>query len=103
MRLYVDDIRPCPEGFVLARSYEEAVEIILRKRIRVLSLDHDLGQEKSGYDLCKFLVENCLDSRIEWPDEIYLHTDNPVGRNNMLQLLAHYAPEITKVRHYPPR
>lgn len=79
MYLLVDDLRNTPTDFI-ARTYE-AAEIALwnlRPYITVLILDHDLGEEKDGYDLCKWALEhNCL------PREVQLVTSNPVGRENI--------------------
>jgi hypothetical protein len=56
--------------------------------LEAISLDHDLGEGATGYDLAKYMVEQGC-----WPKrDIYLHSANPVGRWNMYQLLSHYAP-----------
>lgn len=88
INLYVDDLRDCPEGFKIARTVEEALEYMNTFNINILSLDHDLGIDdngnllKSGYDLVKIICENGLRA-----NKIYLHTDNPVGRDNMYYTL----------------
>lgn len=93
--LFVDDIRHPTEYIdtesvtVVARDYDNAIEIIQHCSehgipVRI-SLDHDLGSEKSGYDICKYIVEhNILNVRYR------IHSMNPVGRDNMEQLLSHY-------------
>lgn len=84
IKLYVDDLRDCPEGFVVARSFQEALYFFSHYEIELLSLDHDLGEDEkgnilpSGYDLVKHIGEYGLKA-----DTIYIHTDNPVGRENM--------------------
>ncbi|QWU14355.1 hypothetical protein SAMN04487895_101658 [Paenibacillus sophorae] len=88
INLYVDDLRDCPEGFILARTYEEAIAIIESQDVNILTLDHDLGEDEhghelpNGYDLVKYFCEYGLKV-----DKIYLHTDNPVGRANMYETL----------------
>lgn len=90
INLYLDDLRPCPENFVLAKNIEEAKEIMKENKVAIFSLDHDLGQDKegnilpTGYDFVKYLCETGLDETCK---AIYLHTDNPVGKENMRQLL----------------
>ncbi|WP_330404512.1 cyclic-phosphate processing receiver domain-containing protein [Vallitalea okinawensis] len=107
INLYVDDLRDCPEGFVVARSYEEAIDILDKKTVDILSLDHDLGEDaygetrKSGYDLVKYICENGI--RV---NAIYIHTDNPVGRDNMYKtLLASqsrgFIDKKIKIYYYP--
>ena len=88
--LYVDDIR-FPEYFhqigaeiTVARTYDEAIQYI-DNSYDIISLDHDLGEEKTGYDICKYIIENNIKL-----DRVYIHTSNPVGRDNMKQLLERY-------------
>lgn len=88
INLYVDDLRDYPTGFVVARTYEQAIKTISENEIHILTLDHDLGEDdlgtelKNGYELVKYFCENGLRA-----EKIYLHTDNPVGRNNMYETL----------------
>lgn len=86
INLYLDDLRKCPEGFEIARTMEEAIELMKNNEVHILSLDHDLGEDKegkllpSGMDFVDFFIEHGYHA-----DKIYLHTDNPVGRANMLR------------------
>lgn len=88
INLYVDDVRECPNNFVIARNIEEAKYYLENFDIEILSLDHDLGTNEkgnilpTGYDLVKYICEKGLRA-----DKIYLHTDNPVGRYNMYYTL----------------
>ena len=88
INLYVDDLRDCPNGFVIARTVEEAINYLENYKVSILSLDHDLGEDETcrllptGYDLVKYMCENGLRA-----DRIYLHTDNGVGRENMYHTL----------------
>ena len=57
----------------------------------IIDLDHDLGEgnenelEPSGYAICKWIVENQIPLV-----GFHIHSMNPVGANNMRQLLTHY-------------
>lgn len=88
INLYVDDLRDCPDGFKLARTYNEAIHILKHCQVNILTLDHDLGEDEqgkelpNGYDLVKYFCEHGLRA-----NKIYLHTDNPVGRKNMYETL----------------
>ena len=91
IRLWVDDIRPAPGGFISCRSYKEAITAFEMFTVRdnmeieLISLDHDLGERKSGYDIAKYIVEHQI------PIDFYsVHSMNPVGRENIVQLLNHY-------------
>jgi hypothetical protein len=44
MRIYLDDVRPCPDGFTLARSYEEFKALIAHLQFDVPTLV-DMGIE----------------------------------------------------------
>lgn len=59
-----------------------------------ISFDHDLGpDEKTGYDLAKWLVERDLDSNgafIPATFEFYVHSQNPVGAANIRNYLQRY-------------
>lgn len=100
LKVFLDDMRDCPDGFTLARSYEACLLLLDTQDVDVLSLDHDLGSEKTGYDVCKYVVEKWFLGQSQQPIEIFLHTDNPVGRDNMYQLLSRYKPENVSIyRH----
>ena len=88
INLFVDDIRiPLNDDWVIARSYNEAIDLINNNSINQLSLDHDLGEERSGYDIAMYLVENNI-----YPKKIHIHSANPVGVKNISMLLCRYAP-----------
>lgn len=88
INLYLDDLRDVPEGFILAKTVEEAIYYLENYKVEILSLDHDLGEDEkgnllpTGYDLVKYICENGLRA-----DKIYIHTDNPCGRLNMYETL----------------
>jgi len=101
INLFLDGLRPPPDNFILAKDATECSTLIQNNDINILSLDHDLGETETGYDLVKWLVESGLEAPEIYPKVIYLHTANPVGRQNMYQLLMRYKPEHVKV-HYGP-
>ena len=90
MKLWVDDERQAPEGWVIADNYRFAIAALGTRDVTSISLDHDLGGTKTGYDICKYMADNNI-----WPHNIYIHTANPVGRDNMIQFLRRYAPAGT--------
>ncbi|RXZ02402.1 cyclic-phosphate processing receiver domain-containing protein [Fictibacillus sp. S7] len=66
MNLYVDNLRDCPDGYSIARTYEEALAYLRNNKVGILSLDHDLGEYENGnllpngYDLVKTICEERL-------------------------------------------
>lgn len=92
VKVWVDDERMVPPGYdVSCPTAEIAIRFIDKHwgQIDVLSLDHDLGEESygSGYDIIKWIEEKVYVSSWEPTMEIKIHTDNPVGRKNMLAAL----------------
>jgi len=88
--LYLDDLRPTPEGFERVYDYEEFTEYISQNGMPdFISFDHDLGLGKTGFDCAKWLVEYCLDNQVSLP-EFTVHSQNPVGKENIEKLLANF-------------
>ena len=91
--LYVDDIRKpniirystYSYEIIVSRNYDDAINMLNMCKFNAIDLDHDLGEEKTGYDICKYIIENNIKL-----DRVYIHTSNPVGRDNMKQLLERY-------------
>jgi hypothetical protein len=106
MRIWVDDVRHAPEGYVWVKSVNEAKEIISSsfKRfmdscdnglpnesliIDTISLDHDAGDyAEDGGDYIKLLdwlewLFNGAGSHIKF----HIHSQNPVGRENMRRII----------------
>ena len=97
MKLWIDDVRPAPPGYVWARSVDGAKDLILVYSehidfdnnivdcIELIDIDHDAGNYvKRGGDYIKLL---------EWLEEtgrnypIRLHSMNPVGIQNMRRVI----------------
>lgn len=96
INVFMDDIRSCPRGFVLARTVDECIALIDECEINILSLDHDMGwSQPTGYDVTKYIVE-----QNKYPREIYLHTSSAIGRANMFQLLYKHKPSDVKVHAF---
>lgn len=114
-KLYLDDIRtPKTDGWDIVRSYDEFVSYIETNGIPdIISFDHDLAQEhisyyfdngghdsppnpkgvkfveKTGYDAAKWLCSYCYINGLPLP-EWNVHSANPVGRDNITNLLKRY-------------
>lgn len=96
VNLYLDDLRPTPEGFDRVYSYEEFVAFILQNGLPdFISFDHDLGEGKSGFDCAKWLVGYCLDNDLKLP-EFLVHSQNPVGKENIDGLFSNFSKFINK-------
>jgi len=86
MKLWVDDIRVPPEGWLWAKTAREAIDILASLEIDEVSLDHDLGEPievvGSGYEVACFLEERAVNG-LAVPSVIRIHSANPVGRQQM--------------------
>lgn len=103
--LFIDDERfPIDQyidTFIIARSYDEGVELCETKGCPIfISFDHDLGgKSPTGYDFAKYLVEKDLDLDGSFiPDNFnfHVHSANPVGKENIQQLLKNYLGQRVK-------
>lgn len=89
--LYVDDLRNPPNilrqnyNIIICRNYKDTIYELDKRRCRVIDLDHDLGEDKTGYDICKYILQHQI-----FLNKVFIHTSNPVGRNNMIQLIQKY-------------
>lgn len=92
-------------GWVICRNFKSFVSTIEEMGLPdFVSFDHDLADEhyndildfgiidygsyveKTGYEAAKWLVNYCLDHKLELP-EYAVHSDNPVGAGNILSHL----------------
>lgn len=55
----------------------------------VICFDHDLGEEKTGYDCVKYLCYYCDENDEELPIIVY-QTNNPVGKENMRKYIENF-------------
>lgn len=113
VKLWLDDLRPAPQGWKWAKTYEEAVEMLVKNEVTVASLDHDLGYGllpddapgewyaggfvpdakydptlRTGYDLVRWMVQADI-----WPTEaLGVHSANITGATNMCATIERYGP-----------
>ena len=99
MKLWIDDVRPAPEGYVWCKSVNEAKKAIINTdemneiprmydmnfSITLIDIDHDAGDYACfGGDYIKLL---------DWLEEtgrnypIHIHSMNPVGVENMRRII----------------
>ena len=98
MKIWIDDIRPCPFGYRGVKSVNEAKKVIADYelmykvsggksfyKIELIDIDHDAGDfATDGGDYIKLL---------DWMEEtnrnypIRIHSMNPVGVENMRRII----------------
>lgn len=92
MKLWLDDTKDAPEGWIHCHTVNLAITYCLTGQVTEASLDHDLGDfvefGGDGIKLLDFIAEYGY-----WPkDGITIHSGNPVGRDNMQRLIDRYGP-----------
>ena len=91
MKLWIDDVRPAPNGYVWCKSVNDAKTLISlailfkTEQIDLIDIDHDAGEyANDGGDYIKLL---------DWLEEtgrnypIHIHSMNPVGVENMRRII----------------
>lgn len=98
--------------WIIVRNYSQFTRYIQRKGMpELISFDHDLAdehyrpsmfnpdghysnyytdgtfKEKTGYDCAKWLIEYARENKLQLP-QIFCHSMNPVGKENILNLVA---------------
>lgn len=102
MKIWIDDIRSAPDGYVWLRSVDEAKECIVYAEnqwnrrnevfydcssfeINLIDIDHDAGEyARFGGDYIK-LLDWLEETNRNYP--IRIHSMNPVGVENMRQII----------------
>jgi len=81
MKLWLDDVREAPDGWLWCKKVEEALDLLESFEITEISFDHDLGYDMSGYDLACWIEREATLGlpRLTWK----VHSANPVGRKRI--------------------
>ena len=89
MRVYLDDERVAPAGWVQVRWPDEAIALLQAGGVEELSLDHDLGDDQrgTGYDVLTWL-EEAVALRSFKPPRIAVHSANPAAKVRMQAAIA---------------
>ena len=92
MKLWIDDVRPAPIGYVWVKSVNEAKQVLRRSdagledKFYVIDIDHDAGEYvKDGGDYIKLL--DWMETVGYTPNAIHIHSMNPVGVENMRRII----------------
>ena len=113
-KIYLDDVRtPIDKDWIIARNYDEFISKVKEiglENIKLISLDHDLGDtamtewhrnvyhnytldynnitEKTGMDCAKWLVDQWLEGSPVV--EVVVHSANAIGSANMMGYINNY-------------
>lgn len=85
IRVWLDDVRDAPAGWMRAYTAREAITLLDAGGVVEISLDHDLGDEATcgtGYQVACWIEERVALDGFE-PPTIKIHSANSVGRERM--------------------
>lgn len=93
----------CPmkvERVVWVKNFDEFTNWIWHNKFPdVVCFDHDLGEEKTGYDVAKWLCDYCQMNFKPLP-KFACHSMNPVGKQNILTYLNNFKKHVENTKTY---
>jgi hypothetical protein len=94
LKLFVDDMRQCPEGWTPAKTVTEAIRILATQEVEEVSLDHDIAtpyrmhlSTPSFSDETFFPVAYYI-ATMEFKPRVRIHTANFTRGREMANLLG---------------
>lgn len=84
MKIYLDDERETPEGWIRVFWPDEMILLLKENNVEEISLDHDLGDDKkgTGYDVLLWIEEQVFCNGYI-PPKINVHSANSSAKNKM--------------------
>jgi len=84
MKVYLDDIREAPEGWIRTKTVDETIDLLKTGKVTHLSLDHDLGPVlEVGSDVLTWIEFHVAKGVFTAPDYMYVHSANPPAKERM--------------------
>ena len=85
IKIYLDDIREAPDGWVKTRWPQDLIDLFEDNKVDAISLDHDLGSDnRTGKDVLYWIQDQVINDSNFIPPEIFIHSQNPVERKAMM-------------------
>mgnify|MGYP001610520275 CR=1 FL=1 len=102
IKLFVDDLRRCPDGWQPARTITEAIRILAMVPVEEVILDHDIQIRQEitiGNSIVPFEFSSqetfepvayylAMLNKLGRGIKISFHTSNPLGESNMRRILG---------------
>jgi len=94
-KLFVDDMRPIPAGWLGARTVSEAISVLANLPIKEISLDHDIIFPRTGSDLYQALSTETFrgvayyvaQMPADWRPKVRIHTANVGAARTLCDIL----------------
>lgn len=97
MKLWIDDVRvPPDEEWFWAKTVDVAQTLFDARfaEIRTISFDHDMGMDTT-IPLAEWIEERAFLGKITQMPYWFVHSANPVGRENLTVILTRAAQYVT--------
>jgi hypothetical protein len=89
MKVYLDDQRPAPSGWTVARTADEAISLLRHGDVTDLSLDYDLGDPSFGTGLVVLdWLEMAVAERQFTLPRLTAHSGSVIGRRRLEASIA---------------
>lgn len=84
MKLWLDDVRPAPEGWTWVKTAWDAIALLEKGGVEAVSLDHDLGDPENGTGqfVANWIEAEAYHRRLG-PIGWRVHSANPIGAERM--------------------
>lgn len=91
LKVWLDDERPAPPGWIHVRTPDEAIHYLKSGNVTEISLDHDLGlfnerDEQTGYNVLLWIEEQQMFNNFD-PPKMAVHSANSGARPKMLSAI----------------
>lgn len=90
MKVFLDDERITPEGWVRVYSVAECIEALKTRQVKYLSLDNDLGSEDpktEGFNVLNWLEETIYEDTSFPIPEMTVHSSNAARALSMRMII----------------
>lgn len=91
LKVWVDDERPAPEGWVWSKTVANTIDTLMLGDVDELSLDYCLSGGETGQDVLEWL----RDHPDRWPGVIHAHSGSSAGRELLELLISDWSPAPT--------
>jgi hypothetical protein len=90
MKVYLDDMRDAPAGWLRVHTSQECIDVLSKNRVTELSLDHDLGLNSvgTGYDVLLWIEHQVYMNNYS-PPMMSVHSQNASAAAKMALAIKH--------------
>ena len=88
MKVFLDDERQTPEGWVRTYTVNETIDLLKSGEVTDLSLDNDLGEGvEEGFRVLDWMEAEVIGGGFKPPENMQVHSGNPVRKIYMRDLI----------------